>query len=101
MNYLGHPAFGYLLREAEEEFGFQQTGILRIPCDVRVFQSVVKMVEGRKKKKKAVNNGRLVVKERCRIEADETCGGLLLDDGEMGHRHLHHSRHRPCSPLCR
>ncbi|KAL3745761.1 hypothetical protein ACJRO7_014819 [Eucalyptus globulus] len=96
MNYLGHPAFRYLLREAEEEFGFQQTGVLRIPCDVPVFQSVVKMVEGKKKKKKVVNNGRLVVKVQCRLDADEMCGGLLLDDGEMVH-----SRHHPWSPLCR
>ncbi|KAL3745759.1 hypothetical protein ACJRO7_014817 [Eucalyptus globulus] len=99
MDYLDHPAFRFLLREAEEEFGFQQTGVLRIPCDVPVFQNVVKTVEG--KKKKAINDGGLVVKEQCRLSADETCGGLLLDGGEMGHRHLHPSRHHPWSPLCR
>ncbi|XP_010050905.1 protein SMALL AUXIN UP-REGULATED RNA 10-like [Eucalyptus grandis] len=62
--YLGHPVFRFLLREAEEEFGFQQTGVLRIPCDVSVFQSVLEMVEG---KKKAVKKWGLVVKERCRL----------------------------------
>ncbi|CAL0319210.1 unnamed protein product [Lupinus luteus] len=31
--YLGHQAFHKLLREAEEEFGFEQTGVLRIPCE--------------------------------------------------------------------
>ncbi|XP_030467757.1 protein SMALL AUXIN UP-REGULATED RNA 51-like [Syzygium oleosum] len=54
-HFLGHAAFGFLLRKAEEEFGFQQTGVLRIPCIVPVFQSVVKMVEG--KKKNVANNG--------------------------------------------
>jgi SAUR family protein len=43
--YLGHRAFHILLREAEEEFGFQQTGVLRIPCEVYVFEKILKMVE--------------------------------------------------------
>ncbi|KAF8035110.1 hypothetical protein BT93_C1214 [Corymbia citriodora subsp. variegata] len=99
MHYLDHPAFRFLLQEAEEEFGFQQTGVLRIPCDVPVFQNIVKTVEG--KKKKAVNCGGLVVKEQCRLDADETCGGLPLHDGEMDHCHLHHSGNHPWSPICR
>ncbi|XP_068314374.1 protein SMALL AUXIN UP-REGULATED RNA 51-like [Pyrus communis] len=44
-DYLGRPAFHILLREAEEEFGFQQTGVLRIPCEVSVFEGILKMVE--------------------------------------------------------
>ncbi|KAM5565444.1 protein SMALL AUXIN UP-REGULATED RNA 51-like [Rosa sericea] len=44
-DYLGRPAFQFLLREAEEEFGFQQTGVLRIPCEVSVFEELLKMVE--------------------------------------------------------
>ncbi|XP_048134098.1 uncharacterized protein LOC115756156 [Rhodamnia argentea] len=68
MHYLGLPAFRLLLREAEEVFGFTQTGVLRIPCDVPVFQSVLAMVEG---KKKAVKNGGLMMKEQCRLSADE------------------------------
>ncbi|XP_072969455.1 protein SMALL AUXIN UP-REGULATED RNA 51-like isoform X2 [Typha angustifolia] len=43
--YLGHRAFQALLREAEEEFGFQQEGVLRIPCEVSVFESILKVVE--------------------------------------------------------
>lgn len=43
--YLGHQAFGILLREAEEEFGFQQEGVLKIPCEVPLFQKILKMVE--------------------------------------------------------
>ncbi|XP_052176002.1 auxin-responsive protein SAUR50-like [Diospyros lotus] len=45
MEYLGHRAFGILLREAEEEFGFQQEGVLKIPCEVAVFKKILKMVE--------------------------------------------------------
>ncbi|KAM7265212.1 hypothetical protein ACFE04_002895 [Oxalis oulophora] len=48
-SYLGHRGFQFLLREAEEEFGFEQAGVLRIPCDVSVFESVVKIVEQNKK----------------------------------------------------
>ncbi|ONK82026.1 uncharacterized protein A4U43_C01F35370 [Asparagus officinalis] len=48
MEYLSHRAFRTLLREAEEEFGFEQEGILRIPCDVSVFESIVEMVEKEK-----------------------------------------------------
>ncbi|KAL6335521.1 hypothetical protein AAG906_030649 [Vitis piasezkii] len=43
--YLGHQAFGVLLREAEEEFGFQQEGVLRIPCEVAVFEKILEVVE--------------------------------------------------------
>ncbi|THU72447.1 hypothetical protein C4D60_Mb04t12230 [Musa balbisiana] len=46
--YLGHRAFAALLREAEEEFGFQQEGVLRIPCEVAVFESILKVVEKNK-----------------------------------------------------
>ncbi|XP_054793788.1 indole-3-acetic acid-induced protein ARG7-like [Prosopis cineraria] len=49
-DYLGHQAFHMLLREAEEEFGFQQTGVLRIPCEVSAFESILKMIEGKKDK---------------------------------------------------
>ncbi|URE32474.1 Auxin responsive protein [Musa troglodytarum] len=43
--YLSHGAFAILLREAEEEFGFQQEGVLRIPCEVAVFEGILQMVE--------------------------------------------------------
>ncbi|THU71828.1 hypothetical protein C4D60_Mb04t05620 [Musa balbisiana] len=48
--YLGHRAFAALLREAEEEFGFQQEGVLRIPCEVGAFESTLRVVEKKKKK---------------------------------------------------
>jgi len=43
--YLKHPAFAALLREAEEEFGFQQEGLLRIPCEVPAFEAILRAVE--------------------------------------------------------
>lgn len=43
--YLSHQAFGILLREAEEVFGFQQQGVLKIPCQVHVFEKILKVVE--------------------------------------------------------
>ncbi|XP_022714473.1 auxin-responsive protein SAUR72-like [Durio zibethinus] len=46
--YLGHQAFGILLRKAEEEFGFQQEGVLKIPCEVSTFEKILKMVELKK-----------------------------------------------------
>ncbi|XP_061355959.1 auxin-responsive protein SAUR72-like [Gastrolobium bilobum] len=47
-DYLRHQAFEMLLREAEEEFGFQQVGVLKIPCQVSVFEEILKMVEDKK-----------------------------------------------------
>ncbi|XP_019198483.1 PREDICTED: uncharacterized protein LOC109192347 [Ipomoea nil] len=43
--YLAHDLFGVLLREAEEEFGFQQEGILKIPCEFAVFEKILKAVQ--------------------------------------------------------
>ncbi|CAI9786775.1 unnamed protein product [Fraxinus pennsylvanica] len=48
MEYLGHQAFGVLLREAEEEFGFQQQGVLKIPCEVELFEKILKLVEDKR-----------------------------------------------------
>ncbi|KAH0935922.1 hypothetical protein HID58_013039, partial [Brassica napus] len=47
-DYLSHQAFHALLREAEEEFGFQQAGVLKIPCEVAVFESILKIMEDNK-----------------------------------------------------
>uniref|UniRef100_J3MHB7 Auxin-responsive protein n=1 Tax=Oryza brachyantha TaxID=4533 RepID=J3MHB7_ORYBR len=46
--YFNHPLFGELLREAEEEFGFRHEGALRIPCDVDVFEGILRLVAGKK-----------------------------------------------------
>ncbi|KAL0354363.1 UNVERIFIED_CONTAM: Auxin-responsive protein SAUR71 [Sesamum radiatum] len=47
--YLRHQAFGILLREAEEEFGFQQEGVLKFPCEVDLFEKILKMMEDEKR----------------------------------------------------
>jgi len=47
-DYLKHQAFEMLLREAEEEFGFQQEGVLKIPCPVSVFEEILKFVQDKK-----------------------------------------------------
>ncbi|XP_009387875.3 auxin-responsive protein SAUR36-like [Musa acuminata AAA Group] len=38
--YFNHPLFGELLREAEEEFGFQHPGGITIPCPAAKFERV-------------------------------------------------------------
>ncbi|KAJ1422501.1 Small auxin-up RNA [Sesbania bispinosa] len=84
-DYLGHEAFQILLREAEEEFGFQQTGVLRIPCEVSVFESILKIVEGKKDKFSS---------QECRLSIEEMMGFCSLEN------QIAYSHH-PQSPLCR
>lgn len=86
--YLGHQAFQVLLREAEEEFGFQQTGVLRIPCEVSVFESILKMVEGKKDK--------FSTQQECRLSnsIEELMGYCSLENQLA-------CSHHPQSPLCR
>lgn len=38
--YFNHPLFGELLRKAEREFGFQQSGGITIPCPVSDFEGI-------------------------------------------------------------
>ncbi|KAJ4829982.1 hypothetical protein Tsubulata_025464 [Turnera subulata] len=38
--YFNHPLFGQLLREAEEEYGFNQQGGITIPCRFSEFEQV-------------------------------------------------------------
>lgn len=83
--YLGHSAFGILLREAEEEFGFQQEGILRIPCDVAVFETSLKVIEKQQK---------------------DTFWFTGEDESLLGHcssesSQLYQPQHHPQSPMCR
>ncbi|KAF3446474.1 hypothetical protein FNV43_RR11653 [Rhamnella rubrinervis] len=80
---LGHPAFHILLREAEEEFGFQQAGVLRIPCEVSLFESVLKMIE-----QKTYPS----CLKKYKLNTEECC---------LSDTHLTLSHHHPESPLCR
>ncbi|CAL9753852.1 unnamed protein product, partial [Musa acuminata subsp. burmannicoides] len=49
--YLHHHAFRVLLGEAEEEFGFQQEGALRMPCEVAAFERTLEVVQQQKKQR--------------------------------------------------
>ncbi|CAN0910053.1 Auxin-responsive protein SAUR50 [Linum grandiflorum] len=42
--FLNHPIFNRVLAMAEEEYGFDNSGPLRIPCDEREFEEVLKLV---------------------------------------------------------
>ncbi|XP_058728576.1 auxin-responsive protein SAUR71-like [Vicia villosa] len=75
--YLSHQCFMILLREAEEEFGFQQIGVLRFPCEVSVFESVLKMVQ------------------ECRSISIEEMMGYCSLENQLA------CSHHPQSPLCR
>ncbi|XP_057454158.1 auxin-responsive protein SAUR32 [Lotus japonicus] len=43
--YINHPLFMQLLKEAEEEFGFDQKGPITIPCHVEEFRTVQGMID--------------------------------------------------------
>ncbi|KAI5586921.1 hypothetical protein Peur_046438 [Populus x canadensis] len=83
--YLSHPAFLILLREAEEEFGFQQAGVLRIPCEVAVFESILKLVEEKKD---------LFFMQECRLDVDNIAVYCSSKSQQT-------PSHHPQSPMCR
>lgn len=43
--YFNHPLFMQLLKEAEEEYGFEQKGPITIPCHVAHFQYVQGIID--------------------------------------------------------
>ncbi|KAG7990630.1 hypothetical protein I3843_02G034800 [Carya illinoinensis] len=46
--YFNHPLFMQLLKEAEEEYGFDQKGTITIPCHVEEFRNVQGMIDREK-----------------------------------------------------
>ncbi|KAL0914493.1 hypothetical protein M5K25_014842 [Dendrobium thyrsiflorum] len=44
--HLESPAFKELLRRSEEEYGYEQSGVLRIPCSVQLFCRVLRSLSG-------------------------------------------------------
>ena len=46
--YLNHPLFSQLLKEAEEEYGFDQQGTIIIPCHVKDFRYVQGLIDKEK-----------------------------------------------------
>lgn len=51
---LQHPFFAGLLELAAMEFGHDQKGVLRIPCDIRCFHTIVHLIRSRTRKRKKV-----------------------------------------------
>ena len=49
VGYLKHPLFVGLLKEAEEEYGFQQQGAITIPCGIDNFRRVQGIIDHRQK----------------------------------------------------
>ncbi|KAF7826232.1 auxin-responsive protein SAUR32-like [Senna tora] len=43
--YFNHPLFMNLLKEAEEEYGFDQKGTITIPCHVQHFRNVRGLID--------------------------------------------------------
>ncbi|KAJ4951681.1 hypothetical protein NE237_028513 [Protea cynaroides] len=43
--YINHPLFMQLLKEAEDEYGFDQKGTITIPCHVEEFRNVQRIID--------------------------------------------------------
>ncbi|XAR52162.1 hypothetical protein NMG60_11020086 [Bertholletia excelsa] len=43
--YINHPLFMQLLKDAEEEYGFEQKGPISIPCHVEEFRQIRGMID--------------------------------------------------------
>uniref|UniRef100_A0A5B6Z1P6 Auxin-induced protein 15A n=1 Tax=Davidia involucrata TaxID=16924 RepID=A0A5B6Z1P6_DAVIN len=48
-SYLSHPVFKVLLEKVEEEFGFDHSGGLTIPCEIETFKYLLKCMENHQK----------------------------------------------------
>lgn len=46
VNYINHPFFVHLLKEAEEEYGFSQQGTISIPCQLKEFKDILQHMIG-------------------------------------------------------
>ncbi|XP_042480500.1 auxin-responsive protein SAUR32-like [Macadamia integrifolia] len=46
--YINHPLFSQLLKEAEQEYGFNQEGNITIPCQVEEFRYVQGIIDKEK-----------------------------------------------------
>lgn len=57
-SYLCQPVFQTLMEKVAEEFGFQQSGGLCIPCDVDFFEEILAVLKetSRKRRRKMIKN---------------------------------------------
>ncbi|MCD7473168.1 hypothetical protein HAX54_014805 [Datura stramonium] len=49
LHWLTNPSFLKLLKQAEHEFGFQQKGVLEVPCSAEELQKILKLKIGRER----------------------------------------------------
>ncbi|THU58217.1 hypothetical protein C4D60_Mb03t11840 [Musa balbisiana] len=68
VDYLSHPLFVGLLKEAEEEYGFDHQGAITIPCHVEHFRRVQDII-------------------------DRDCNSVAAGHHHHGHHHHHHHHH--------
>lgn len=54
--YLNHPIFQKLLLDAEEEYGFANSGPLTIPCEESEFEEILRFISGRETNRGGVKN---------------------------------------------
>ena len=45
---LNHPLFAEILEASVEEFGYEYEGAIRIPCDVFLFEGILKLINSRR-----------------------------------------------------
>lgn len=64
--YLNHPAFGKLLDQAQEEYGYTNKGPLAIPCDEVFFEELIGYLD-RSESDKSARFTNLVDFQSCRI----------------------------------
>lgn len=55
--FVTHPLFKMLLDEAEEEFGFQNDGPIRLPCNVDLFYKVLAEMNNFDEEVNKINDG--------------------------------------------
>ncbi|KAI8549524.1 hypothetical protein RHMOL_Rhmol06G0031400 [Rhododendron molle] len=66
--YLNHPAFGKLLDQAQEEYGYVNSGPLAIPCDEVLFEELLGYL-GQTESGKSARFTNLEDFQKCRIDA--------------------------------
>lgn len=57
-SYLSDPLFKVLLEKVEEEFGFDHSGGLTIPCEIETFKYLLKCMENHQKEHGQHDNGK-------------------------------------------
>lgn len=60
-SYLSHSLFKVLLEKAEEEFGFDHSGGLTIPCEIETFKYLLKCMENHQKAHPHGSSGEMVL----------------------------------------